>query len=375
MIQLTCIGLIVLLSAIFTNFGADYNEDQRIKLGIIVDDDHQYVNILLSNFTNNEQFTALFDIVIDQKSAVVTAFERGELDAYAVIPQFFTANMLSYRANHITIYSHLGFPTKTKVLKSLFAAYSRYVQTSNSATLAFYDLLSAANLDQATIVEANKYFSLEIISVALGRNKLFDIAAHDALSGLSASDYFAVALSFAIIGLAMIPLVDLSYLDMKNQVTARLLTTGLSNAFYLLNLHLVQGISALLQSAVIAVAWSLYSGANPLLIVLAFGGMTLFWSITWLSVALLLNNRQLYFISSTIIAFSLALLGGSITPFTIMPLHLKLLANFSPLLSFSKLALGIDQTGWWLAGWSLLCVALYCYQIKVVSRRNFGDLR
>ncbi len=369
-IQLTCLALIVLLSAIFANFSADHNAKQQIKLGVIVQDEHQYINLLLSNFTANPQFTALFDIAIDDEAAIKDAFGSGQIDAYVVIPPSFTSNMLSYRDNHLKIYAHLGFPTKTKILKSLFTSYSRFVQTSNATTLAFYDLLTEAALDDEVIYQANKNFSIEIIGLTLGRNRFFDIEERDALAGISAASYFSVALSFAVLGFAMIPLVDASYRDMQRQVGARLLASGLAPSLYLANLHLIQVISALLQTVLLAVLWAFYNGANPLLTVAAFSAMALFWSLLWLTLAIIINNRQLYFVGCAIIAFIFALLGGSITPFTIMPLHLKLLAHYSPILAFSKLGLNIGD-GQLLALWLMLGGALFGYQHYALKLRKY----
>ncbi len=374
LIQFTCIVLIAILSTVFANFTEDYNSAQKIKLGIIVNDSHQYINMLLTNFTENKEFTALFDIAIDDDQIIKKAFDKGTLDAYVVIPPSFTSNMLSYRSNNIKIYTHFGFPTKTKILKSVFSAYSRYVQTSNAATLTFYDLLVKAKLDKSTIEKANNYFSIEIISVALGRNAMFSVKPLDALAGVSATAYFIIALSFALLGFAMIPVVDATYQDMQQQVAARLISTGISTSAYLANLHAIQTLSTLIQAAFIAIVWSFYSGSNPLLTVFSFTAMTLFWSILWLSLAMLLKNRQLYFVSSSIIAFMLALLGGSITPFTIMPLQLKLLSGYSPILSFTKFALAIGQSYYRMLLWLVLAAALVAYQYYIIKTRKYGEI-
>ncbi len=373
-IQLTCLALILLLGTIFSNFIDDYNAKQKIRLGIIVQDDHQYLNILLSNFTDNEQFTALFDISIDQAATIKQRFADGTLDAYVIIPQAFTSNMLSYRENHLKIYAHLGFPTKTKILKSLFSAYSHYVQNSNAATLAFYDLMTKSDMTSEQIAKANDFFSVEIISVALGRTALFDINEQDALADISPVAYFSIALSFAVLGFAMIPLVETTYRDMQQQVGARLLVSGFSTSLYLLNLHAVQVVSALLQTALLAVLWALFSGANPLFAVAAFVAMTLFWSLLWLSMALIIKDRQLYFVSCAIIAFSFALLGGSITPFTILPLQIKLLSNYSPILAFTKLGLNVTTQYHYLAVWLVIAGLLFIWQRHAVINRKYGVL-
>ncbi len=373
-IQLTCLALILLLGTIFSNFIDDYNAKQKIRLGLIVQDDHQYLNILLSNFTDNEQFTALFDISIDQAATIEEQFASGTLDAYVVIPKAFTNNMLNYRENHLKIYTHLGFPTKTKILKSLFAAYTHYVQNSNAATLAFYDLLTESNLTSEQIERANDFFSVEIISTALGRTALFNVHRRDALADISPVAYFSIALSFAVLGFAMIPLVETTYRDMQQQVGARLLVSGFSTSLYLLNLHAVQIVSALLQTAPLAILLALFSGVNPLFALIAFAAMTLFWSLLWLSLALLIKDRQLYFVSCAIVAFSFALLGGSITPFTILPLQIKLLANYSPILAFTKLGLNVVTNYQQLALWFALSASLFIWQRYLVINRKYGVL-
>ncbi len=372
LIQISCVMLIIVLSTIFNNFTEDHIATQKIKLGIIVNDTHQYVNMLLTNFTENEQFTALFDIQIDDGKMIKKAFDTGSLDAYVIIPSSFTTNLLSYQNNRVQIYTHLGFPTKTKILKSIFSAYSRYVQTSNAATLTFYDLLVNANLDSTTISKANDYFSIEIISVSLGRNALFDIHVLDALSSISTISYFIIALSFAIIGFAMIPIVDATYQDMQSQVAARLVSSGISTTAYLITIHTVQTLSTLIQAAFLAIIWALFSGIDPLVAIIAFSAITFFWSILWLSLAMFLKNRQLYFVSSSVIAFMLALLGGSITPFTIMPLHLKLLSGYSPILTFTKFALTIGENHYQILIWLVLCCVLFAYQHYAVKMRNYG---
>ncbi len=372
-IQLIGILLIILLSQLFANYIADHNDRQRIKLGLIVNDDHQYVNLLLNNFTANEDFTALFDIAVADYRATTASFERGDLDAYVIIPKSFTENLLYYRDNSINIYTHFGFPTKTKVLKSLFSAYSHYVQTANITTLSFYDLLTKSNLSESDIRNANNQFSIEIISTTIGRNDLFDVKVQNELDGVSTNSYFIVALSFAIMGFATIPIAATNYDDMQNCVTGRLLVSGQPIPVYLASLHFGNVFATLLQTASFAIIWAIGSGLNPISLLIGFILMALFWSIIWLSLVMALKNRQLFFVSSIIVGFVMALLGGSLTPYTIMPLHLKLLSHYSPILALSKISLEIATDWRQLTAWLLLSAMLLSHQYFTIATRQYGE--
>ncbi len=371
-LQLIGVLLILLLSQLFANYVEDYNARQKIKLGLIVEDEHRYINLLLNNFTSNADFTALFDIVADDRTAIENAFKANALDAYVVIPDAFTENLLYYRANAIDIYTHFGFPTKTKILKSLFAAYSNYVQTANITTLSFYDLLSASKLNDDAIQSANNQFSLEIISTTIGRNDLFDVQVRNELNGISTNHYFIIALSFALIGFAAIPVAMANYDDMNNAVSARLIASGMPITVYLTGLHGGNLLATLVQTALFAIIWAIYSGLNPLLITIGFSGAALFWSILWLSLIMSLKNRQLFFISSLIIGFIAAVLGGSLTPYTIMPLQLKLLSHYSPILALTKLSLGLTTSSQSAFSWLAVVTTLLMQQYYLIATRQYG---
>ncbi|PID79691.1 MAG: hypothetical protein CSB19_01970 [Clostridiales bacterium] len=370
--QLVGVLLILLLSQLFANYVADYNARQKIKLGLIVEDEHRYINLLLNNFTSNEDFTALFDIITADRNAIINDFNANVLDAYVVIPDAFTDNLLYYRDNNIDIYTHFGFPTKTKILKSLFSAYSHFVQTANITTLSFYDLLTESTLSDEAIRDANNQFSLEIISTTIGRNDLFDVQVRNELSGISTSNYFIIALSFAIIGFATIPLVIARYDEMNSCVSDRLLASGLPIPLYLAGLHGGNALTTLIQTTLFAIAWAIYSGLSPITVTIGFIAISLFWSSLWLSLIMTLKNRQLFFVSSLIICFILAVLGGSLTPYTIMPLNLKLLSQFSPILTLTKLSLGLTFKWQALLSWFALLAGLLIQQYYLIATRRYG---
>lgn len=331
LLQLLIILSILALAQWFGNFEDDILKQQQIKLGLIVNDQHPMIDVLLDNFLDNANFMALFDVQIDKQNEIDKRFKNGLLDAYIIIPEQFTSRTLHYQANELTIYAKRGFPTKLKVLESIFQSYSHYIRAANAATISLVDMLTDDDRAAEDIGAINRQFSIEIISTALGRTSLFRQSQLTFMADSQISDYFIIAIANALIAFMTIPMALQSYHHLVQGVAKRLLITGVTSLGYLAALHIGQ-IAIILLNLLALIGLLLWQ--NPLFgikfIVVIIVNSLIFHAI-WLTLCLLIRREQTYLMVAFIVAFGLTLIGGAITPYALLPSGLKMISAISPI--------------------------------------------
>ncbi len=371
-LQIFIIVLVLLLVSVFTNYQEDFLATQQVKLGLINEDQHNFSRILIDSFNNNSDFTSLFDIKELSVEDAHKKFNEQKIDAYIVIPSGFTKSLLSYQNKDITIYTHVGFPTKSKLLKNIFAAYSDYVHASNTATLTLYNTMKEANLPADKIKTINNNFSFEIISTAMNRNKLFS---HIPLSTLPATDilkYLLIALPCGLIGFAMIS--SILYNNQNDQcgIDNRLACIGITKLSRLLSIHLSNVIFALINvSSLLIISLFVVDIKMVLMLILGLISIAFIWSVFWQALYEIVKNSVSFSFSAAIITLLIATSGGSFTPFIILPPVLKQIGLYTPIYATTAFVLNADFESYLrLSFWLFLCLLIILIQHLLVNRNR-----
>lgn len=303
-----------------------------IKVGVIIEDESIFGQMLVDDFQSKKELSEFFIIVQEEPSLLREHFEQHAIDALVTIPQGFVDALMTFDYLPIQVKMHQDDPVKTLILYQGFRGYEHYIQSVEKSITAFYEGFYEQT-DSETYWKYNDALSIELIMTVLGRTELFRFDKQIDRPAAYSMDYYFLALSVLFIfyyalmfGISLIT-------ETRNNVFHRLMTTRVRVLNYLVSKLGVQVIGILTYLSVWTGLYILVTGRTSALkpkMFLAFFVLIVLASAVSMCLALFIRRENDFFMISTMAIFINAVLGGSILPIHFMPINLKTVAQFTP---------------------------------------------
>ena len=310
----------------------ELNFIKPISVGVIVEEETIFGQMLIDDFTSKKELSQFFKLVQAQPSQLRTLFMQKEIDALVTIPRGFVSSLMNFSYLPIEVIMHQDDPVKTLILYQGFRGYEHYIQSVEKAINAFYNEFYPI-ADENIYWEYNDALSIELIMTVLNRADLFEFEKIVDTPSIISRDYYFIALTLVFVFYFSMAYTVMLLSEIKSQVFQRLMVSHLSMLQYLSAKILIM--SSLL--VILVTIWTFFYSIffkEPFfytgkLAIALFLIILLAIEINLL-LALFIRKAQEYFMITNSIIFFNAIVGGSIVPIHFMPDSLKFVAKFTP---------------------------------------------
>ncbi len=348
----------------FNMFDEKNKNIQKINVAIVNDDKSSATKLLIDSFKNTKHFSNLFDLkVLDLKSAK-SQFEKGFIDSYVIIPKGFARALMYYENKKINIFTNVNNPTKNKIFISTLKGYSKYVKTTDIATLILNNLMEELNYSSSDYDKMNTMFTLEMLQTTIGRTSYFDVVSVSDLPATTSIDYYMSALPISIVMIISIGYA-LAYMEKRSRfIYRRMMLTPLS----LFKINIIEIISNLITVFVIFIPFILAiayykSLFYALRFSLAIFLLYLIYSYVWVIISEFIRDKNIMLLFSINISFLVLLFSGSIVPFVLLPIWIRSIATY--IINF-KLIRYIQGVNIGISLFFILLLVLSLFTIKIL---------
>ncbi len=335
-------------------FSNDMTENrvlERIHIGVVDGEQSDLSAMLINSFHTNPSFSAMISIEEGDLATLTARYETGDLTALVQIPEGFTRSLLYYENKPLTLWLNPDQPLKMQVFREMMASYSDYIASVDAATFAFYNTLQDAGLPQDQLDQINDLFSVEMISTALGRNRLFVYDPVDTFPVVSSLEYFLWSVLIGASMLLSTASATAVALERQHKSLERLLTIDGAWIKPLVSKILV---GTVYQLVLIACTLGPLLFFEPVRSLLSLERMALLVTaivfFNGLAVALgaLVTSQESALLTGTLGSFVLMIMGGHFLPLPLLPLSLQRLATWTPNYWFLR-QVTLGQWSWHLA--------------------------
>ncbi len=331
-------GIAALLSLFFfvQFFSGDMQEKRLLEslhIGIVDREESELSRMLIDSFKSNDQFTSLVTISVGSDDEILSEYEQGHLTAIVTIPQGFTDSLLHYSNDALEVVLNPDYPIQAMVLEEMLKSYSDYIKSVDAATYGLYKTLENNMYPREKLLQVNDLYSVEMISVALGRNRLFSYRLIDTFPSTTSTYYFGAAIIVIVAAYASSSILPLFFDDIKGHCIQRYLTTRTSPLPWLLSKLTACSINTALLCLIPALPLTVYFKLgilSTLTLIAQIIVVSFFFSTLILLVGLIVRKESAATIASSLIVFVLALMGGNFIPLPLMPKALQDISAFTP---------------------------------------------
>jgi len=338
-IKRTILAALIAWTALFffvQFFSEDMTEDrllERLSIGIVDHEKSQLSRMLIQSFQSNDKFTSLVSISEGSLDALSLQYEEGQLTAIVIIPDDFTTSLLHYENKPLDVILNPNHPLKSTVLNEMLSSYSDYIKSVDAATYGLYRTLKEGNMPQEKLMQTNDLFSIEMISTALGRNRLFEYETVATFPATTSSVYFGSAILVMVAAFSATGILPLVFDDLRQNCLQR---------YMALNSHLYKWVLSKLIALGLNVTFLCTMIAIPIMVIFKFTllqGLVLTLQIMIISIfygalALLLGvftgNESSATVTANLLTFALGLVGGNFIPLPLMPKSIQDISSFTP---------------------------------------------
>lgn len=306
-------------------------ESGKIVLGVAKEDTSEYADLLLRYFNENEVFLQYVELMEAEERQLRNILERGQLDAYLVIPKNFAKSMIAMENMPIKAVVSMKNPTKALVLRHVMEAYENYIEAVEVNCTALYRLMKEEGFSTGELDEANVEISLDLIFTALGKDEFFrhrtvetekketlSLAEHYRYTAV----YFVLLFLFIPSGLQMISI-------QKKGLLHRFRAVNISTGAVLAAVGIPYlGISA----AMIAVVCFMENIQERMLPAFLF---VVPWLFCFLLLGRICREDKHYLFVCSMILLCLAIFGGSLIPEEFLPGSFQKIAGWMPNRNFT----------------------------------------
>jgi ABC-type multidrug transport system permease subunit len=331
-------GTAALLSLFF--FVQFFSEDmaekrllETLHIGIVDNEQSELSRMLIDSFKTNDQFTSLVTITVGSSERVNAEYDKGQLTAIITIPPHFTDSLLHYRNDALDVILNPNHPIQSMVLEEMLRSYSDYIKSVDAATYGLYSTLEAHNYLKEDQLQINELYSVEMISMALGRNRLFSYTLIDTFPSTTSVVYFGAAIIVIVAAYASTAILPLYFGDLKTHCVQRHLTIHTTLLRWVLSKLTATSLHTSLLCCMLALPLAVYFKLKPLslgLLLFQIFMISLFFSALTLLIGILLKRESSATIASSLIVFVLGLVGGNFIPLPLMPKALQDTSAFTP---------------------------------------------
>lgn len=254
---LTALAAVIALFFFVQFFSEDMTEDRllekKLHIGIIDQERSELSKMLIQSFHNNDKFTSLVEITEGNKAEVLAEYETGKLTAVITIPESFTTSLLHYENEPLDVILNPEHPLRSTVLNEMLSSYSDYIKAVDASTYGLYRTLKEADFPAEDLKQTNDFFySVEMISTALGRNRLFTYKAIDTFPATTSGVYFGSAIIVMIAAFSASGILPLVFEDLRLNCTQRYMTVSHQLTLWILSKLISMSLNATILSFFVA---------------------------------------------------------------------------------------------------------------------------
>lgn len=270
---LTALAAVIALFFFVQFFSEDMTEDrllERLNIGIIDLEESQLSQMLIQSFETNDKFTSLVEITVGSREDVLTTYDTGHLTAIITIPENFTTSLLRYENQPLDVILNPEQPLRTAVLGEMLASYSDYIKAVDASTYGLYTTLKSRDFPPEKLKQTNDLYSIEMISTALGRNRLFEYDAIDTFPATTSGLYFGSAILVMISAFSASGILPLVFEDLRLNCTQRYLTIHHNLSLWMFSKLIAMSLNASLLSSIVALPIVFFFKIGPVNALLLF---------------------------------------------------------------------------------------------------------
>lgn len=348
---------IAIFICLFTYFNVneiELNFIQPLKVGVVVEDNTFYTQMLVDDFESKKDLSRFFQLEQGDMDTITRRFNAKELDGMLIIPEGFFEAVLYFDENPMEVKIHSDDPIAATILYNGFLAYEQYIISVEKAINAFYDSFRD-EVSREEYWEYNDALSIDLIMTMLNRNDLYTFNEIIEIPSASSMEYYFVAMTVMFVFLMAMFTATQWIKERHTDVFMRMTLTNIKSYEYILS----RWIGDFIFISLIVTVWSLAfqvsgeSGASGGLRGALYHGLLIMTAIALASiVTLVLNEESDMVLVSSMVVFFGSVLGGSIIPIHYLPEGLKVISGFTPnylaIRHILFLRSGLEYDGGWI---------------------------
>ena len=323
-----------LFSTIFSGFMKEQRLIDVVQVGIIDQEDSRLSKMLVGHFKNNDKFTTLFKVTVDDQKTIEALYDDDEFSAIIYIPDGFTDSLLRFKNTPLKITLNANYPLQNTVLENIMTSYSTYIKAVDVGIYSLHEVLEGQGLEKDDLNSINDVFSANMVLTALGRNELFEDEVIETFPSASSNAYFIYAIILLMIIFIATSGASLVSDELKSMCLHRYKSTASSYLKFSLSKITVMYLNLVMVMLPMIFAIKYFqphlSMKYTFFIFLFLSLVTLFFITFSITIGLLFFKNEMSLLISTMTTLMLGILGGHFIPIQIMPKFVQDLSSFTP---------------------------------------------
>ena len=329
--MLIVLAVLIIIGVMGAAFAQPSLSARKVRFGVADADDSTYSRLLISYFSENEDFSSYIELVRGSEEELDRMLKNGEIDLYLCIPEDFAARLMRIDNVPIRAVVDSSDATKAVLYKNLLESYAKYISAVEVNAQAVYDIMEQEGYDPDEVSSVNYSLSYDLIFTALGKDAFFEHVELERIEGVSLVNYYVsagIVLTAMYAGL----IAGLSFLrERKSLASDRLRSAGVGLktqfASKLTAYFVLCGLAFCILTIVVNVSgrmhFSIISTASMLAGLLAF-------CILFMLISCCTDSIGSYSIFANMIILLLTIVGGGIIPIMYLPEAVARVARFTP---------------------------------------------
>ncbi len=305
--------------------------DNRIRFGVVDEDNSVYSKMLVEYFRENENFSSYIKIVEGNKKELENLFYNGNLDLFLQIPGGFAENMIYLKHEPIKVLISTTDVAKAVLLRNMLESYEKYIRAVEVNCVALFDTMQQAGMKSALINKKNVEISYDLIFTALGKDKFFNFKKVSDFPVSTLLTYYGFALLTILLNFMGLYVGFLISKEKRAGILKRLYTVGITVPVFLLEKILFSAGMIFIMLSAVYIIPNLFLKKSISVIMELFLMSAVLFSICF-SVFLsgLFHDVRKYMLAGNYINFLFAIIGGGIIPVLYMPEFMVKLSLLTP---------------------------------------------
>lgn len=378
-----CMMVYIGFSYIFQDFMKETRLLDQVNVGIVDNEQSFLTGMLIDNFKQNEAFSGLFKVTVDNEHALIEKYNKNELSAIIYLPESFTDSLYRFENIPLRMTLNPNFPLKNTVLENIMGSYSTYIQSVDVGIFSLYSSLKNEGIPSDELTEINEAFSMKMVLNALNRSVIFEHRPVQTYPSALSIHYFAYSMMILTIVFTASSGSNLYNDELTQSSLSRYITTGQSIFPFALSKVIVMSMNIL----IILLPFMVIIGfmmpdmhiVSLLLMVLLYTMVVFLFVSISLFLGLIFYKHRVNALFSTMITLFLGIVGGQFFPIQIMPKFLQDIASLTPNYWILKSSLHLNSN---LIGKDYLITLIITgigillfnvLQIKIIHRRSLWE--
>ena len=335
---LILLGVLFVTAIIGIIFSVSSETEPAIKLGIVDEDDSEYSRLLVTYFDENKDFSSYISVVRKDRKDMEESFDKGQIDAYVVIPKDFADNLKKIQNETITAVINSSDTSKTVLLTNLLNAYSAYISGVEINCQALVDVMWEEGYESSYRSDVNYSTSIDLVFTALDKSSYFKRIGIDRFNGISLINYYLYS------AIVMIILYGGMFAGMNalkerlGKAGERLKSLGASGVGIFLSKTAAYSIFLTLCVVILTFILNVFGRIEiPLLTFLVLIPIIIGSVMMFIVISHLTNSVKSYTIVTNMLILLMTIAGGGIIPIMYLPEACIKIAKLTPTYWFIRL--------------------------------------